>query len=219
MFGFRFPENFRWPYIAHERPGVLAALAHVAVDVVPRLPLHPARRQPRQSTARTLRESRHRLFPVRPVARRELELRDLGPVPRASSSSSNVSSWARRRSAPRPQARADPARVRAADGDGRLGVLPGRHAPARGGLLEGNGWLGRGRAVSARARGGISTRRRCWRSSSGWRDRRRPSRVWRRTVDGRPLTIGRPALVALLLVVCSMFIAARTYNPFIYFRF
>ena len=40
-----------------------------------------------------------------------------------------------------------------------------------------------------------------------------------RTVDGRPLTIGRPALVALLLVVCSMFIAARSYNPFIYFRF
>jgi alginate O-acetyltransferase complex protein AlgI len=40
-----------------------------------------------------------------------------------------------------------------------------------------------------------------------------------RTVDGRPFTIARPALVALLLVVCSMFIAARSYNPFIYFRF
>jgi len=42
---------------------------------------------------------------------------------------------------------------------------------------------------------------------------------WARTLDGRPVTIGRPAVVALLLVVCTMFIAARSYNPFIYFRF
>jgi hypothetical protein len=31
--------------------------------------------------------------------------------------------------------------------------------------------------------------------------------------------IGRPAVLVLLLVVCGMFIAARSYNPFIYFRF
>jgi len=42
---------------------------------------------------------------------------------------------------------------------------------------------------------------------------------WARTLDGRPVAIGRPAVVALLLVVCTMFIAARSYNPFIYFRF
>ena len=46
MFGFTFPENFRHPYIAALGAGVLEALAHLAVDVVPRLPLHPARRQP-----------------------------------------------------------------------------------------------------------------------------------------------------------------------------
>ncbi len=60
-----------------------------------------------------------------------------------------------------------------------MGVLPGRHAPARVGLLEGNGWMGRGRTRLRSRPGGISTRRRCSRSSSGWRDRRRPSRVWR----------------------------------------
>jgi hypothetical protein len=42
---------------------------------------------------------------------------------------------------------------------------------------------------------------------------------WARTLDDRPVAIGRPAVVALLLVVCTMFIAARSYNPFIYFRF
>ena len=45
--------------------------------------------------------------------------------------------------------------------------------------------LGRGRAVSARARVVSRRRRRCWRSSSGWPDRRRASRVWRERSDGR----------------------------------
>ena len=46
MFGFRFPENFRWPYIAELGAGLLAPLAHLALDLVPRLPLRAARRQP-----------------------------------------------------------------------------------------------------------------------------------------------------------------------------
>ena len=52
MFGFRFLENFNYPYIARSDPRVLAALAHLAVELVPRLPLHPARRQPRGARAR-----------------------------------------------------------------------------------------------------------------------------------------------------------------------
>jgi alginate O-acetyltransferase complex protein AlgI len=40
-----------------------------------------------------------------------------------------------------------------------------------------------------------------------------------RRLDETPVTIGRPAVLVLLLVVCSLFIAARSYNPFIYFRF
>ena len=56
MFGFRFPENFNYPYPRSLDPGILAALAHDAVGLVPRLRLHSARRQPRRPgrTARNL---------------------------------------------------------------------------------------------------------------------------------------------------------------------
>ena len=47
MFGFEFLENFNYPYVARSIQRVLAALAHLALDLVPRLPVHPARRQPR----------------------------------------------------------------------------------------------------------------------------------------------------------------------------
>ena len=50
MFGFRFPENFNHPYRAVDHR-LLAALAHVAVDLVPRLPVHPAGRQSRRRCA------------------------------------------------------------------------------------------------------------------------------------------------------------------------
>ena len=48
LMGFVFPQNFDRPYRAHGLPRVLAALAHHAVAVPARLPLHPARRQPRR---------------------------------------------------------------------------------------------------------------------------------------------------------------------------
>ena len=142
MFGFRFPENFRWPYVATSVHGVLAPLAHLAVDLVPRLPLHPARRQPRQPGA-SLREPGHGVLSVRPLARRQLELRDLGPVARR----------VPRHRTPRPIAAfaqaitrlpdypitrcrcagvADlAARLHDGDRDDRLGLLPRRHAGRR----------------------------------------------------------------------------------------
>ena len=55
MFGFRFPENFNYPYSADLDPGFLAALAHDAVGLVPRLRLHSARRQPRRRCGTTAR--------------------------------------------------------------------------------------------------------------------------------------------------------------------
>ena len=53
----RLPLPRELPLAVHrrQRPGVLAPLAHLAVDVVSRLPLHPARRQPRQPGAPTYR--------------------------------------------------------------------------------------------------------------------------------------------------------------------
>ena len=52
LMGFVFPQNFDRPYRARELPRVLAALAHDAVALPARLPLHPARRQPRRQAAR-----------------------------------------------------------------------------------------------------------------------------------------------------------------------
>ena len=47
VMGFQLMTNFGRPYLVDVDPRVLAALAHLAVDVVPRLRVHPARRQPR----------------------------------------------------------------------------------------------------------------------------------------------------------------------------
>ena len=49
LMGFVFPRNFHSPYRALELPRVLAALAHHALPLPARLPLHPARRQPRRA--------------------------------------------------------------------------------------------------------------------------------------------------------------------------
>ena len=46
LMGYVFPQNFRSPYRVDRLPRLLAALAHDAVALPARLPLHPARRQP-----------------------------------------------------------------------------------------------------------------------------------------------------------------------------
>ena len=60
---------------------VLAALAHLAVQFVPRLPVLPLGREPSAGRAR-LRQPRHRVPAVRAVARRELDVRGVGRVAR-----------------------------------------------------------------------------------------------------------------------------------------
>ena len=79
--GSTLPENFRTPYRSRQPPGVLAALAHHAVDVAARLPLHHARRQPRRAVA-DVRQSDHDDAPRRAVARRELGVHRVGRAPR-----------------------------------------------------------------------------------------------------------------------------------------
>ena len=54
--GFAMPDNFRFPVCGGGILGFLAALAHHAVILAARLPLHSARRQPsRRAAARTSR--------------------------------------------------------------------------------------------------------------------------------------------------------------------
>jgi len=60
---------------------VLAALAHVALPLVPGLPVHPARWQPRDALG-DVPEPRDRVPPHGPVARRELDVRALGRLAR-----------------------------------------------------------------------------------------------------------------------------------------
>src|SRR5438067_6047180 len=59
----------------------LAAVEHLALDMVPRLRVHPAWRLTRVRMAVGAQRARH-VPALGPVARRQLELRDLGPVSR-----------------------------------------------------------------------------------------------------------------------------------------
>ena len=224
----RLPLSGELPLALHrrDRAGVLAALAHLAVDVVPRLPLRAARRQPRVAPARMYRNLVtvfflcglwhgaswnfviwglfHGTFLV--VERLGLA----GAVKRAVG--------------------AAPPRVSAARRDGRLGVLPRRHAAGRGGVPRGDGWPKR-RGAGAVHRAVVSDARAVARADGG-RDRIDAGRAGARAV-ARSLARGGSAAsglawsvsaagtatLALLLVASIMQMAARTYNPFIYFRF
>src|SRR5262249_17990305 len=123
---FSLPRKF--PVAVHRGygAGILATLAYVAVVVVSRLPLRAAWGQSRLA-AQDVSEPRDRVFPVRPLARRELELRDLGSLSR------NVPGTR----APRPGCGSAAAlvavssRLSAARRDDRMGVLPGRYAADR----------------------------------------------------------------------------------------
>ncbi|CAA9333937.1 MAG: Probable poly(beta-D-mannuronate) O-acetylase, partial [uncultured Frankineae bacterium] len=111
---------------------LLAPLAHVAVALVPRLRLHPARRQPRLVAA-DLPQPVHGVPAHRDLARRRVDLRGVGLVPRrpARDRAGHRPGPDRGRRLGRPTARGDvPARRR------RLGLLPGgrprpraRHGP------------------------------------------------------------------------------------------
>ena len=81
LLGFVFPQNFNSPYRATGLPGLLAPLAHDPVALPARLPLHPARRQPRQPPLHLPQPDDHD-GARRPLARRRLDLRPLGRVPR-----------------------------------------------------------------------------------------------------------------------------------------
>ena len=92
-----------------------------------------------------------------------------------------------------------------------------RHAV---GFFEVNGWPGAWASHRRSAHGGYLDPQTLlaivlW----AWRDRRRPSRVWRERSMAARSRSRHPGARRAPLDVCSMFMAARSYNPFIYFRF
>ena len=107
LLGFRFPQNFDSPYAAVVAAGLLASLAHDAVAVAARLPVHPARRQPRRPTPHVPQPDADDAD-RRPVARRRLDVRRLGrdprgrPVRRALAAHEHRGPWRSRRHAASP---------------------------------------------------------------------------------------------------------------------
>ena len=74
------PRKFQFPLHRAIHPRFLAALAHFAVHLVPRLRLYSAGRQPRFRGAQPFQPGGG-VFSLRLVARRQLDLRGLGAVP------------------------------------------------------------------------------------------------------------------------------------------
>ena len=114
--GSEFPENFNAPYAADVDAGLLAPVAHDAVALAARLRLHPARRQPRpDGGGRPLNIDAHHAH-RRSVARRGVDVRGVGRVPRR-----------RRRSAghvPRAGPRRSRSRARGGRRSGSAGSRP-----------------------------------------------------------------------------------------------
>ena len=104
IFGFKFLENFQYPYIASSITDFWRRWHISLSDLVPQLSLYPTRRQsPRRPTH--VRESAHRLFAVRTVARRKPSAWNFivwGLFHGSFLGGSNASAWATSCSAIRP---------------------------------------------------------------------------------------------------------------------
>ena len=130
---------------------LLAALAHDAVALVPRLPLHPARRQPRTARPQTYRNLLHRLLPDRPLARRGLDVRASGALYHGAPARDRAGHGPRAR--PDERARASPSTGRSPSCSSMVGwVFFRRRRSAGRRLLEGD--------VLARRRGSATSSRR-----------------------------------------------------------
>ena len=81
LMGYVFPQNFMSPYRSLGLPRLLAPLAHDALALPARLPLHPARRQP-QGQVQDLPQPVPDDAARRALARRGVDVRALGRVPR-----------------------------------------------------------------------------------------------------------------------------------------
>ena len=73
--------KLRFPVRVNEHDGILAALAHLAFDLVQGVFIYPARREPPRPLAHRT-EPPYRVLLHGYMARRELDFRGLGSVPR-----------------------------------------------------------------------------------------------------------------------------------------
>ncbi len=130
--GFSLPDNFRFPVRRDRVLRLLAPVAHLALDLAARLPVHPARRQPEGVAPDPAQPDDHDAARW-PVARRRVDVRGLGRPARVLPRRRTVSAEALRGRDDRPDARLQ-VRARAAHLFSRqpdLGVLPvpGTSAP------------------------------------------------------------------------------------------
>ena len=226
MFGFRFPENFRWPYIADSVQEFWRRW-HISLSTWFRDYLYIPLGGNRVSAGAALSQSGDRVFPVRPVARRELELRRSGACGTARFWCSNGSGLAGTRTRALVETdpacatrcvvvmigwvffRADTLPAAVAFLKAMAGARAAPHAVHRVVVSDAGAVAGaRGRRHRIDADGAGAGK---WRDGSSGLDAGRD-------FVPRLSAIGATALV-LLLVASIMQIAARTYNPFIYFRF
>ena len=123
------PGELRPPVLVRLDHRLLAALAHDAVALVPRLRLHPARRQSRGTPAQTLRNLCIVFVLTGALARRELDVRPLGPLPRRPARRSSASPASRALDGPPPRGPAPGADVRCSSSS--AGCSSARRALAR----------------------------------------------------------------------------------------
>ena len=148
--------ELRPPLLGHLRDRLLAPVAHVAVAVVPRLLLHPARGQPWWDGA-DLPQPLRRVRADRAVARRVVDVRRVGALPR------------------HPAGGRTRDRLRAGDRPGLLaGAPPGRDVAVRGRRL---GALPR-RVAGPRSRHAEADVRAVVQRLDGARESRPPARRW-----------------------------------------
>ena len=224
MLGFALPGKLQLPLRRHLHHGLLAALAHLALALVPRLPLHPPRRQPARQMAHGGQQGRG-VRPLRALARGQHDLRPLGRVARAALRAGEPEGAGRGALAQNGRRARALARLRPA---GRLAGL--RHVPraGRGLRLRLSGrhvhalGTARGGAAAARALGG-----RLYAGAARAGRAHLPARAaaLRRRLSS-PEGALRPAadaagyaLSLVLLVLCASAIASGGFAPFIYFQF
>ena len=207
LMGFVFPQNFDRPVPLAEPPRVLAPMAHHALALPARLPLHPARRQPEGAGA-DVREPHDHDDARRPVARRGVDLRAVGRAARG-----RALGGARGR------------RATACEDPGVAAVV--RRAARRGARVDpvpvARPRRGRGVPLAARAprpRDAVERPRR----AGGARGVRGPGvpRDWRQRMRSwvqrrHPVTLGLGLASVILLVGAT--VPSQGVPPFIYFQF